>query len=201
MWFKKKERPLETARITNSMNIASEKEYREQKRQDSSGVVKLLLVSDSHGREEGILRAIAQEEPSDAAFHLGDSQEPAGTIEPLFSCPCYIIAGNCDYYFNQYPREKVVEIGGHRIFLTHGNSYMASSSYDFLAETARDNACDIVFFGHTHVPACEYMDGVWILNPGSISYPRQQGRERSYMVVYLKPGDAVHAVDAWIRYL
>lgn len=38
-------------------------------------------------------------------------------------------------------------------------------------------------FGHTHKPYLETKDGVTILNPGSLSYPRQEGRRPSYMIM------------------
>ena len=31
---------------------------------------------------------------------------------------------------------------------------------------------DILLHGHTHVPRTDYMDGHWILNPGSVSIPK-----------------------------
>ena len=42
---------------------------------------------------------------------------------------------------------------------------------------------DIVMFGHTHKPYLDTEDGITILNPGSLSYPRQEGRRSSYMIM------------------
>ena len=38
-------------------------------------------------------------------------------------------------------------------------------------------------YGHTHKPFLEKVNGVTVLNPGSLSYPRQEGRRPSYMVI------------------
>ncbi len=38
-------------------------------------------------------------------------------------------------------------------------------------------------FGHTHRPFFLQKDGMTILNPGSLSFPRQEGRRGSYMIM------------------
>ena len=38
-------------------------------------------------------------------------------------------------------------------------------------------------YGHTHVPRMEMIKNVTIINPGSISYPRQRGRIPTYMIL------------------
>ena len=53
---------------------------------------------------------------------------------------------------------------------------------------ATDN-CDITIYGHTHRPEIdESHDGLLVLNPGSLSYPRQEGRRKSYMILNLEEG-------------
>ena len=36
-------------------------------------------------------------------------------------------------------------------------------------------------FGHTHCPLVEYREGIMLVNPGSISLPRQQSRKPTYI--------------------
>ena len=52
-----------------------------------------------------------------------------------------------------------------------------------LVEAAKEKGADVVFYGHTHVPELTYEDDITIVNPGSISYPRQDGRHPSYVVI------------------
>ena len=40
-----------------------------------------------------------------------------------------------------------------------------------------------IMFGHTHRPYFEERDGITVLNPGSLSFPRQEGRKSSYMIL------------------
>ena len=51
---------------------------------------------------------------------------------------------------------------------------------------------DIVMFGHTHKPYFSQKDGLTVLNPGSLSYPRQDGRKPSYMVMEIDEEGKAH---------
>ena len=45
-----------------------------------------------------------------------------------------------------------------------------------------------MMYGHTHVPALTIDADLVTLNPGSLTYPRQQGRQATYMVMKLEKG-------------
>ena len=61
---------------------------------------------------------------------------------------------------------------------------------------AQARGVDIVMFGHTHVPLIEYGEHVIALNPGSLSYPRQEGRRPSYILMDInKKGDAFFEIE------
>ena len=42
---------------------------------------------------------------------------------------------------------------------------------------------DIVMFGHTHRPVIQVEDEITLINPGSISYPRQQDGKNTYIIL------------------
>ncbi len=42
---------------------------------------------------------------------------------------------------------------------------------------------DIFLYGHTHVPECREENGIIILNPGSVSIPKQDS-EHGYMTLF-----------------
>ena len=64
-----------------------------------------------------------------------------------------------------------------------------------LKEEARARNFDIAMFGHTHRPYLEQERDVTVLNPGSMSYPRQEGRKPSYMVMEIDGnGDASYTI-------
>ena len=48
------------------------------------------------------------------------------------------------------------------------------------------NHADVVMFGHTHVPYLEKTDDLILLNPGSISKPRQDNKIPTYTVMEIR---------------
>ena len=51
-------------------------------------------------------------------------------------------------------------------------------------------------FGHTHRPIIDYRKDVIALNPGSLSYPRQEGKRPSYIIMELIiEGEATFEID------
>lgn len=157
-------------------------------------MLRILIMSDSHGRNENVELAIAQVREEIGEFqmliHLGDVGD-ARELESLAGVPCYIVRGNTDYDAKLL-NANVIEAGGHRIFATHGHLYQADMRLDLLRFAALENDCDIAMYGHTHVPYLEEdPDDVTILNPGSISKPRQADHRYTYMVMEIDDEDEV----------
>ena len=157
-------------------------------------MLRILIMSDSHGRNENVELAIAQVREEIGEFqmliHLGDVGD-ARELESLAGVPCYIVRGNTDYDAKLL-NANVIEAGGHRIFATHGHLYQVDMRLDRLRFAALENDCDIAMYGHTHVPYLEEdPDDVTILNPGSISKPRQADHRYTYMVMEIDDEDEV----------
>ena len=157
-------------------------------------MLRILIMSDSHGRNENVELAIAQVREEIGEFqmliHLGDGGD-ARELESLAGVPCYIVRGNTDYDAKLL-NANVIEAGGHRIFATHGHLYQVDMRLDLLRFAALENDCDIAMYGHTHVPYLEEdPDDVTILNPGSISKPRQADHRYTYMVMEIDDEDEV----------
>ena len=157
-------------------------------------MLRILIMSDSHGRNENVELAIAQVREEIGEFqmliHLGDVGD-ARELESLAGVPCYIVRGNTDYDAKLL-NANVIEAGRHRIFATHGHLYQVDMRLDLLRFAALENDCDIAMYGHTHVPYLEEdPDDVTILNPGSISKPRQADHRYTYMVMEIDDEDEV----------
>ena len=159
--------------------------------------MKLLIVSDTHGRDANLEAAVLREQPFDMLFHCGDVEGREFYIEALAECPCTIIAGNNDF-FSDLPKEDEITVFKHRILVTHGHFYGVSMDLSRLIDEARSRNCDCVFFGHTHKPVIDEEDGIMVLNPGSLTFPRQNGHKPSYAVV---EADEDGGLSAEIRYL
>lgn len=138
-----------------------------------STVLRIGVISDSHGFELG-LRCVADTlRPLnvDALFHLGDFASDAQQLAALLERPVYNVRGNCDCN-GAAPLECVVELGGHRFFLTHGHRYRVDWGEEELVQAAREQECQVVLYGHTHFPCVCQQGGLWVMNPGSPFRPR-----------------------------
>ena len=159
--------------------------------------MKILVVSDTHGRDRELEKTVEREAPLDRLIHCGDVEGREIFIEALADCPCCIVAGNNDF-FCDLPREQEIMVGGKKALVTHGHYYGVSIDLSGIADEARSRGCEIAFFGHTHKPVVAEKDGVLVINPGSLSYPRQAGRKSSYAVLNT---DVQGNIDAEIKYL
>lgn len=146
--------------------------------------MKILIVSDTHRIDDNLKKVIEEETPIDMLIHLGDAEGSEYLIEEWVNegCELQMVRGNNDF-FSSLEREIELELGPHRILLTHGHYYNVSLGVENLREEAMERGCDIAMYGHTHRPFWEEENGVTILNPGSLSYPRQEGRKPSYMIL------------------
>ena len=144
--------------------------------------MKILIVSDTHKRHENLLDVLDNERGLDMVIHCGDSERLDDEVRARIRCPLYIVAGNNDF-FSEFSNELVFNIGSKRVLLTHGHYYHVSMGIERLAEEASARDIDIAIYGHTHVPRMEMINGVTIINPGSISYPRQRGRIPTYVIL------------------
>ncbi len=143
---------------------------------------KILIVSDTHGRIGNYKDVIRKVSPVDMLIHCGDVEGQEEEIKSLAGCESHIVAGNNDY-FSTLPREEEFEIGPYKVFLTHGHSYGVSVGTERIIEEAESRGVDVVIFGHTHKPLNEKVGDLRVLNPGSLAYPRQEGRDPSFMLM------------------
>ena len=157
--------------------------------------MKVLIVSDTHKHHENLIRVLEREQNPDLMIHLGDAEGYEDDIADMAGCPLEIVAGNNDF-FSTLPREKVLQIGKYKVLITHGHYYYVSSGVEDIIRDAAGRGMDVVMFGHTHRPLIERMKGVIALNPGSLTYPRQEGKKPSYALMEIdKKGEAHFAIE------
>ena len=149
--------------------------------------MKILVVSDTHGYNDKMYEVIEKESPFDVMLHLGDIEGEQERLRDRVDCTLHIIAGNNDYDLD-LERIKVIDLCGHRAVLTHGHRYQLYAGYDPLYYLAAENQAELVFFGHTHVPVVHEEGAVTLVNPGSLTYPRQHGRQSTYIVGDVQTG-------------
>ena len=150
--------------------------------------MKILIVSDTHGQEKNLEEVLKKEEPIDALIHLGDLEGGEDFISTHVKCPVYLVSGNNDF-FCSLPREREITLGKYKVLITHGHYYCVSNGYERICQEGISRQMDIVMFGHTHRPVILEKDGIIVLNPGSLSFPRQRDGQRSYIVMEKSEGE------------
>ncbi len=161
--------------------------------------MKILVVSDTHRKDDNLKMVLSEECPLDMLIHLGDAEGSEHFIPDWVNpeCRMEMVLGNNDF-FSRLDREREIDIAGHKAFITHGHYYGVSMGPEGLVDEAKSRGCDIAMYGHTHRPFLDVIDGVTVLNPGSLSYPRQEGRRPSYMIIHV---DADGKMDYQQKYL
>ena len=149
--------------------------------------MKILIFSDSHGNVANMEDAVRLESP-DRIFHLGDLVRDAEALAEKFPhIPLTYVPGNCDGRRPDLPEERVFTLEGCKILMTHGHIHHVKATPALAVRSAREAGARLLCFGHTHEPLCQFENGLWILNPGSVG----SFREASYGVAVLEDGGAV----------
>jgi len=148
--------------------------------------MRLLIISDSHKRSGKVDSIIRKNPDATDVFFLGDIVSDIEDMRFLYpDRNFHIVSGNCDYGAT-YKTTDFDIVGDKKILFCHGHTFgVKSGDISSLKKYAKDNNCDIVFYGHTHIASIEYDDGLYIVNPGSISCARE-GCE-SYAIVDILP--------------
>lgn len=159
---------------------------------------KLFFISDIHGSLYYLKKVleIYESEKADYIIILGDElyhgarnplpkdYNPKEVTELLNTYKDKIIAvrGNCDSEVDQmvleYPmmaEYSIVLYNGRRLFLTHGHIYDRNNLPNL-------SSGDAIIYGHIHVPLAEKQNDIFVINPGSITFPKE-GNPNSYGIL------------------
>ena len=150
--------------------------------------MEVMILSDTHGYNDTMYEVIDREAPFDMLIHCGDLEGAYDELRTKVNCTLHVVAGNNDYDPDM-DRVRVFDIGKYKAVLTHGHRYRLYSDLSPLFYLAVENHADFVFFGHTHVPMIKEEGPVTLINPGSLTYPRQHGRKPSYIVGTIEDGN------------
>lgn len=149
--------------------------------------MKLLIFSDSHGNVANMEDVVRLESP-DRILHLGDLARDAEDLAAKFPhIPVTYVPGNCDGRRPGLPEERVFTLEGCKILMTHGHIYHVKMGMGMAVRAARQAGAHLLCFGHTHEAFCEFENGLWIVNPGSIG----SLSSATYAVAVLEEGGAV----------
>ncbi len=152
--------------------------------------MKILVLSDSHGRSDLLLRAVELCGDADALLHLGDGYRDV-KYSSFPEEKCFLVRGNGEDWgplaCNDIPRELLLDFEGVKVLMLHGHKpYNVKYGADFerMIAYAADKDADILLFGHTHstfnktytegTPICgrPLTKNITVFNPGSVGEPR-----------------------------
>jgi putative phosphoesterase len=151
--------------------------------------MKLFFMSDIHGSLHYLKIALDRFKLENAQYLviLGDElyhgarnplppeynpKEVAGLLNG-FADRIVAVRGNCDSEVDEmvldFPIMSTYSnllYNNRRLFLTHGHVYNESNLPPLCAG-------DVFVYGHTHIPVAEKREDIYIVNPGSITFPKE----------------------------
>jgi putative phosphoesterase len=138
---------------------------------------RIVVLSDTHMRRGSQrrlpARAVVELQQADLILHCGDVCDDGLLGELRHYAPLYAVLGNNDAPLHGVlPQTRIVDFDGVRIGMVHD-----SGRREGRARRMRQRFldCDVVVFGHSHVPMNEAgEDGQWLMNPGSPTERRMQ---------------------------
>lgn len=136
--------------------------------------MKILVISDTHGqlaRFFEVFNKLMKENPVQAIVHCGDNYKDAETIRMRAGLPVFAVKGNCDRSFDD-ASDMILETEAGDFLITHGHMENVGCDLQRLYYKTLESECIGAFFGHTHRAAYLDMDGIYLMNPGSLSKPR-----------------------------
>jgi len=151
--------------------------------------MKFFILSDIHGSVPAFEKAIKAFDAEKADFLVicgdylnhgprnpipeGYDPQRLATMINAYKMRILAVRGNCDSEVDQMLLEfpcagdyLMFFTGTRRCFVTHGHLFTGDKHPPLLAG-------DIFISGHTHVPVLEEKDGLFFLNPGSPSIPKE----------------------------
>ncbi len=132
--------------------------------------MKALVVSDSHGFSNNLVRALEREPDCPLVFFLGDGLRDLARVRPNFSGRKFIaVTGNCDLEsdFEDYAY-KYIE--GNTVIACHGHTVSVKKSVLSLLNKAESVRANVALYGHTHRADCYYdsYSKIYAVNPGAL---------------------------------
>lgn len=147
--------------------------------------MRVIVFSDTHGNLAAADHIFQANKLCDHFIFLGDGLDEMNVIKVKYPDKhFYCVSGNCDH--GDTPTSQIIEIFGHRMFLTHGHLFNVRATLDELIDAAHKEHVEFILFGHTHCRFYKQENGLYIINPGSAAQPKD-GLPAGYVFIELTP--------------
>ncbi|BFO96407.1 metallophosphoesterase [Mycoplasmoides pneumoniae] len=147
-------------------------------------MTKVLVLSDTHGYNDRWLAVMKLHNP-DVVIHAGDHLT---TKKFMDQNATFWVAGNHDVVGEEI---QMFELEGIQFVLMHGHQaprHDLKQWYKMLVDQAKSYLCDVLIVGHSHIEHYETIDGIQVINPGSLEIPRNPRKLPTYCNLNLSQG-------------
>lgn len=156
--------------------------------------LKIGVISDTHipfRAKQLPIEVLQALRDVDHIIHAGDiaSLEVLDVLNRL--APVSAVSGNVDppEVRELLGTKKIITLEGYRIGITHGHGKNGSTP-ERAVKCFESDPVDCIVFGHSHMPFCDYANGILLFNPGS---PTDKRRNEFFSYGILELGTAVRA--------
>ncbi len=161
--------------------------------------MRIIVFSDTHGRTGNLFDVAEMHlKSTDMFIHLGDGEPEADMLKSAYpEIDLRYVRGNCDIN-SAAPMSLLIEADfGRKIYATHGHMMSVKYGIGTILKEAKSQGADIVLFGHTH-ERFSYYDSeneIYVLNPGSLSQPRDEKLPSYAVIDIVKSGVVMNIAD------
>lgn len=147
--------------------------------------MKILVMSDTHGKRTWVTNLIKEHIDADAIFYLGDGETDLelGLAEngiDINSANVFQVCGNCDKDSSEAVT-IVATLEDISFLLTHGFDQCVERGTQRLVEQAKEMGCQVALYGHIHKQCLEEEEGVITYNPGAV-------KNGEYGLIFIEEG-------------
>jgi len=153
--------------------------------------MKILVIGDTHGKLHRVRDIWQKLTDVDLILHTGDHYSDAKALEKELPVPVTAVRGNCDGGSRQ--DFEVIETEYGNVLLTHGHCQSVDTSLDRLGYFAMEKGCCAAVYGHTHRASVIEDNGIYLINPGSLTLPRDNSGG-SYAIIRTREDDFAASV-------
>ena len=124
--------------------------------------MKILILSDTHGRQDLVDEVLNIHKDRDGVIFLGDGIRDISYYDCTDNGSFFAgVRGNCDSFFinnteYEFSGELILRVEEYTVIMMHGHEHGVKGGIERAVAYAYERGADVLLFGHTHVPLERY---------------------------------------------
>lgn len=129
--------------------------------------LRIVAFGDIHGATINLMKLAHEFEEADRIVFVGDGASSLNILDDDARKKLIAVRGNCDLFCRMALSTIAFQDG---IFVAHGHEHGVKdkAGINALAEAARAFDAKVCFFGHNHKASVTTIDGLTLINPGTL---------------------------------